>query len=319
LSFVAPQKVRYRYMLEGFDHGWTEAGTRRTAYYTNIPPGRYTFRVQAANNDGLWNTAGAALSFDLRPHFYQTTWFLVLLLAVVAGAVVLLLRLRLRRAEREFRVVLGERGRIAREIHDTLAQGYVGVSVQLEVLSELLRRHKMEDAAKQLDQTREYVRHGLADARQSIWALRTQDASETTLPVKLRRMAEAAGGEGLAAQFSLFGAYRPLPAETERELLRVAQEAIHNVKKHAGASELRVQLEYGPERIALEVRDNGRGGAQVAAAELSPGHFGLTGMRERAAAIGGALEVSSAAGAGTTVRLSAPARGEMSEQMEARL
>ena len=148
LSFVAPQKVRYRYMLEGFDHGWTEAGARRAAYYTNIPPGRYTFRVQAANNDGVWNTTGAALSFELRPHFYQTVWFYVLLLAALAGAVVLLLRQRLRRAEQEFRAVLGERSRIAREIHDTLAQGYVGVSVQLEVLAELLRQRKAEDAPK---------------------------------------------------------------------------------------------------------------------------------------------------------------------------
>ncbi len=261
LSFVAPQKVRYRYMLEGFDHGWTDAGTRRAAYYTNIPPGKYTFRVQAANNDGLWNTAGAALSFELRPHFYQTIWFYILLLAAIAAVVVLLLRLRLRRAEREFKAVLGERSRIAREIHDTLAQGYVGVSVQLEVLAELLRQRKIEDAAKQLDQTRDHVRHGLADARQSIWALRTPDASETTLPVKLRRMAEAAGGEGLTARFSLFGAYRPLPAETEREVMRVAQEAIHNVKKHAEASQMWVQLEYGPETVALEVRDDGRGGA----------------------------------------------------------
>ncbi len=316
LSFVAPQKVRYRYMLEGFDRGWTEAGTRRTAYYTNIPPGRYTFRVQAANNDGLWNTTGAALSFELRPHFYQTLWFYALLLAALAGTILLLLKRRLRRAEREFQAVLGERSRIAREIHDTLAQGYVGVSVQLEVLAELLRQRKVEDAAKQLDQTREYVRHGLADARQSIWALRTQDAGETTLPVKLRRMAEAAGGDGLTSQFSLFGAYRPLPAETEREVARVAQEAIHNVKKHAGASELSVQLEYGPETIALEVRDDGRGGALERAAEASPGHFGLTGMRERAAAIGGTLEVSSAPGAGTTIRLSAPARGEAREQTE---
>jgi ligand-binding sensor domain-containing protein len=170
LSFVAPQKVRYRYMLEGFDHGWTDAGTRRAAYYTNIPPGKYTFRVQAANNDGLWNTAGAALRFELRPHFYQTIWFYILLLAAIAAVVVLLLRLRLRRAEREFKAVLGERSRIAREIHDTLAQGYVGVSVQLEVLAELLRQRKVEDAAKQLDQTRDHVRHGLADARQSIWA-----------------------------------------------------------------------------------------------------------------------------------------------------
>ena len=95
LSFVAPQKVRYRYMLEGFDHGWTEAGARRTAYYTNIPPGHYTFRVQAANNDGLWNTQGAALQFDLRPHFYQTIWFYFFLLLAIAGAGVLLLKRRL--------------------------------------------------------------------------------------------------------------------------------------------------------------------------------------------------------------------------------
>jgi signal transduction histidine kinase/ligand-binding sensor domain-containing protein len=321
LSFVAPQKVRYRYMLEGFDRGWTEAGARRAAYYTNIPPGRYTFRVQAANNDGLWNSSGAALSFELRPHFYQTVWFYVLLLAAVAGAVVLLLRQRLRRAEREFRVVLGERSRIAREIHDTLAQGYVGVSVQLEVLAELLRQRKTEDAAKQLDQTREFVRHGLTDARQSIWALRTQDADETTLPVKLRRMAEAAEGNGLTSRFRLFGAYRPLPPETEQEVMRVAQEAIHNVKKHAGASELFVQLEYGPETIALEVRDDGRGGAQERTAEsipghVGPGHFGLTGMRERATAMGGTLEVSSTPGTGTTIRLCAPARGDVRDQTE---
>jgi ligand-binding sensor domain-containing protein len=171
LSFTAPQKVRYRYMLEGFDRGWTEAGTRRTAYYTNIPPGKYTFRVQAANNDGVWNTEGAALRFELRPRFYQTIWFYLFLAALAAGLVVLLLRLRLKRAESEFKAVLGERGRIAREIHDTLAQGYVGISVQLEVLAELLRLKKVDAAAKHLDTTRGYVREGLADARQSIWAL----------------------------------------------------------------------------------------------------------------------------------------------------
>jgi len=240
-------------------------------------------------------------------------------LAALAGMVLLLLKRRLYVAEREFKAVLGERSRIAREIHDTLAQGYVGVSVQLEVLSELLRQHKTEEAAKQLAQTREYVRDGLADARQSIWALRTQDANETTLPVKLRRMAEGAAGEGLTAQFSVFGAYRPLPAETEREVVLVAQEAIHNVKKHAGASELSVQLEYRPETVALEVRDDGRGGAQERLAEsipghVGPGHFGLTGMRERAAAIGGTLDVMSAPDAGTTIRLSVPARGDVRDQ-----
>jgi ligand-binding sensor domain-containing protein/signal transduction histidine kinase len=304
LSFTAPQKVRYRFMLEGFDRGWTEAGARRTAYYTNIPPGKYTFRVQAANNDGVWNTVGAVLAFELRPHFYQTGWFLALLLAAAMGAIFVGLRLRLQRAEGEFRAVLGERSRIAREIHDTLAQGYVGISVQLEVLAELLRMNKPEAAAQHLDVTRGYVREGLAEARQSIWALRSPDSIESTLPVKMRRLAEAENGSRLAASFSSFGAYRPLPAEVEQEFLRVAQEAIHNVKKHAGATTLTVQLEYTPAEIALEVRDDGRGFA--AGGEHTPGHFGLTGMRERAAAIGGRLEMSSEPGAGTTVRLVAP-------------
>ena len=307
LSFIAPQKVRYRYMLEGFDRGWTEAGARRTAYYTNIPPGHYTFRVQAANNDGLWNTQGAVLQFELRPHFYQTIWFYILLLATAAGMVVVLLRRRLLRAEREFSAVLGERNRIAREIHDTLAQGYVGISIQLEVLAELLRHNKVDAAAKQLDTTRGVVREGLADARQSIWALRSQDSGEKTLPVRLRRVTEQAGGHSIEASFSVYGAYRPMPPGTEREFLRVAQEAIHNVKKHAGAKHLFVQLEYRQAEIALEVRDDGRGFETGDVSNSPPGHYGLTGMRERAALIGGTLEVTSEPEGGTTVRLRAPA------------
>jgi signal transduction histidine kinase/ligand-binding sensor domain-containing protein len=313
LSFVAPQKTRYRYILENFDKEWTEAGMRRTAYYTNIPPGHYTFRVQAANNDGVWNTEGAGIKFELRPHFYQTLWFYALLVLGAVGMVVLVQKWRLLRAQREFNAVLGERNRIAREIHDTLAQGYVGISVQLEVLTELLKKNKTEAAAKHLDLTRGIVREGLADARQSIWALRSQDSGETTLPVKLRRMAEQAGGNGLETKFSIFGAYRELPPGTEREILRVAQEAIHNVKKHAGAQELTVQLEYGPAKIALEVRDDGRGFEPDTAQES--GHYGLTGMRERAAAIGGVLEISSEPGVGTTVRLVVAVRRERKEQI----
>ncbi len=314
LSFVAPQKVAYRYMLEGFDHGWTEAGTRRTAYYTNIPPGHYTFHVQAENNDGIWNTAGAAFSFDLEPHFYQTIWFYALLVAALAACLLLLIRFRVNRAEREFKAVLGERSRIAREIHDTLAQGYVGISVQLEVLAELLRQRRVEDAQKHLNNARENVRTGLADARQSIWALRTQDSRETTLPVKLRRIAERAADNGLEANFRLFGAYRALSAEAEQEILRVAQEAIHNVKKHAAASQLTVQLEYLPNEVDLEVRDDGRGLTTNGRLDSGPGHYGLMGMKERAAAIGGTLEVTGTPGDGTTVRLKTPAPRETLEE-----
>lgn len=314
LSFTAPLKVRYRYRLEGFDKDWTDAGTRRTAYYTNIPAGHYTFRVQAANNDGLWNTTGASFSFELRPHFYQTIWFYLLLLTAAAAGIFLLLKRRLRLAEREFQAVLGERNRIAREIHDTLAQGYVGISVQLEMLSELLRQNRVEAAAKQLDTTRGYVREGLADARQSIWALRTQDSGETTLPVKIGRLAEAAGGSDLIALFNVFGAYRPLDPEKEREILRIAQEAIHNVKKHSGARELSVHLKYEPASVELEVRDDGKGGADSQKPSTLQGGFGMTGMRERAANIGATLDVTSIEDEGTTVRLRVPAPGEMREQ-----
>jgi signal transduction histidine kinase len=303
LSFTAPQKVRYRYMLEGFDHQWTDAGSRRSAYYTNIPPGHYTFRAQAANNDGFWNTTGTSLAFDLKPHFYQTIWFYLLLVAFAAALVFLAFRLRLLRAEREFRAVLAERNRIAREVHDTLAQGYVGVSVQLEVLSELLRCNNTAKAINHLDTTRQHVREGLAEARQSIWALRSQDSGENTLPVKLRRTTEQANGNGIEATFNLFGAYRSMSPEMEREFLRVGQEAIHNVKKHAGARHLVVQLEYGPAEIALVVRDDGRGFKINEGVGAAPGHYGLTGMRERADAIGGTLELTSDPGAGTTVRL----------------
>jgi signal transduction histidine kinase len=168
----------------------------------------------------------------------------------------------------------------------------------------------VEAATQQLDATRGHVREGLAEARQSIWALRSQDTNESTLPVNLQRVTERAGGDELDASFSVHGAYRPLAADTEREILRVAQEAIHNVQKHACAQHLWVRLDYGPAEVALEVRDDGRGFAANDAAMNAAGHYGFTGMRERAAAIGGALEVSSEPGLGTGVRLHAPAPRE---------
>jgi ligand-binding sensor domain-containing protein/signal transduction histidine kinase len=306
LSFTAPQKVHYRYMLEGFDRQWTEAGSRRTAYYTSIPPGHYTFRVQAANNDGLWNASGASLAFELRPHFYQTIWFYAFLVFAGFALVFLVLRLRLLRAQREFNAVLGERNRIAREIHDTLAQGYVGVSIQLEVLSELLKHNKLIAAAQHLDTTRAYVREGIADARQSIWALRSHDSDENTLPVRMRRLVEQAGAGGLESRFNIYGAYRPFPPGTESEILRIAQEAVQNAKKHAAAQHLTTQLAYSPTEISLEVRDDGRGfdmGLKSAQPDSPPGHYGLTGMRERAATIGGWLDIETWPGEGTVVRL----------------
>jgi signal transduction histidine kinase len=191
----------------------------------------------------------------------------------------------------------------------------VGVSVQLEVLAELLRKNRTEAAVKQLDQTRNQVREGLAEARQSIWALRSQDSGEKTLPVRLRRMVEFAGGGGLETQFSVFGMYRPLSPGVEQELIRIAQEAIQNVQRHSGAKCLSAQIEYLPGAVAMEIRDDGRGFDMTEAAELE-GHYGLTGMKERAATLGGTLEVVSGAGRGTTIRVRATVAKDAREQEE---
>ena len=335
LSFAAPQKVRYQYMLEGFDHNWIDAGTRRTAYYTAIPPGTYRFRVRAAmaetgfaasaaSDTASYAPSEASLSFILLPHFYQTLWFRALAVLAVAALIFLVFRRRVLRVEREFRAVMAERNRIAREIHDTLAQGYVGISLQLEILGELLRHNKPEAAARHLALTQGLVREGLDDARQSIWALRSQDAGEKTLPIRLSRQVEQAQDQSLNAEFNARGAYRALPPDLEQEILRIAQEAIQNVKRHAHATRMTAILDYHEEAIVLTISDNGKGftvessaglGAPhlrndnkplLHAANAADGHYGLIGMQERAAILHGGIVIESAPGHGTTVRLTVP-------------
>ncbi len=182
LSYIAPSRVRcYRYILEGFDKQWTQAGSRRNAYYTNLPPRHYRFRVQAANEDGIWNDAGAELAFVIEPPFYRRLWFLALSTILLAGIIFAAYRMRVRVIRSQFDAILAERNRIAREVHDTLAQGFVGVSVQLELTAHLLAQSHVLEASQQVDRTRELVREGLADARRSIWDLRA-GGTQATLP-----------------------------------------------------------------------------------------------------------------------------------------
>lgn len=305
LSYAAPSKVRYRYMLEGFDKQWTQAGSRRVAYYTNLPPRHYRFRVQAANNDGVWNEAGASLAFYVRPRFYRTFWFLLLAVLGIAAIVVLLYRLRLHRLNNEFQAVLAERNRVAREIHDTLAQSFVGVSVQLELTAQLLAHSQIDAAGQQIDRTREYVRDGLAEARRSIWDLRAATAQHT-LPTRLTRICEKSSTESLPIQLNIGGTYRPVDAKLEDEILRIAQETLSNVARHANASRVSIHLRYHSNRLTLTIADNGRGFNAADDSLPSKGHFGLQGMRERAAQIHAQLMIESAPGQGTTVKLEAP-------------
>lgn len=301
LSFLSPAKVEYRYRLEGFDHGWSAATVSSVATYTNLSSGHYVFRAQAGVRDGVWNDLGAAVRFYVPPPFYRRWWFVLLCVLLLGLMVVVIYRLRIRSMQRRFELVLAERNRIAREIHDTLAQDFVGVSVQLDVIQQMLRSEQMEAARGQVQATRRIVQEGIAEARRSIWNLRAS-STEETLPARLEALARRSERTDLQTMVQVTGAYRALPAATEKELLRIAQEAVTNALRHAAPKLIRVELHYTQTTVELSVADNG-GGFDFAAHQERRGHYGLRGMRERAAAIGAVFEVHSRAGEGTTVRV----------------
>jgi len=305
LSYVSASRVRYRYILEGFDRQWTQAGSRRNAFYTNLPPRHYRFRVQAANENGIWNEAGAEVAFAIKPRFYRTLWFLALATLLVAAIIFAIYRMRVRAIRSQFDAILAERNRIAREVHDTLAQGFVGVSVQLELTAHLLAQSQVLEASQQVDRTRELVREGLADARRSIWDLRAA-GTQATLPMRLARLVEQNATEHLKPDIDIGGIYRVLAPPIENEVFRIAQEALANAVRHSGATRVALGLRYHPDELTLSVSDNGIGFQATDTTLPEKGHFGLQGMRERANQIGGTLNVKSSTDGGTTVTLSAP-------------
>jgi ligand-binding sensor domain-containing protein/signal transduction histidine kinase len=303
-SFVAPEKVRFKYKLDGFDQDWIDSGTRRIAYYTNLRPGAYTFRVIASNNDGVWNQTGAAVSLYLKPYFYQTYWFYAVCLLALVLLAWLLFRLRVRGMQAQFSAVLGERTRIAREIHDNLAQEMSGLSVQLEVVARTMPAGA-DAAMSALDHARRQVRHGIAEARRYVWELRSPALENNDLPTALAETARRLTHDtAIHAQVEVNGTFRPLAQSVEGNLLRIGQEAINNAVKHAQAQRILVNLVFDAKRVQLIVRDDGRGfNHQVNGRD---GHFGLIGMRERAQQIGGTLSIQSNDHSGTEVVADVP-------------
>ena len=309
LSFVAPERVRFKYKLEGFDSDWVDGGTRRIAYYTNLRPGRYKFRVIASNNDGLWSPTGAAFDLYLKPHFYQTYWFYALCTLVLAILVWQLYRLRLKRVESQFAAVLAERNRIAREIHDNLAQEMLGISVQLEVVARTMPA-SAELAKTHLDRVRILVRHGIAEARRYVWDLRSQALDKTDLPAALSDTARRLTTEtAVQAKVEVSGTFRPLSPLIEGNLLRIGQEAINNAVRHAQARNILIDLRFDARCVQLSVRDDGHGFYYEESQNGDAKHFGLVGMQERAVRIGGSLKVNSREGEGTEVLVDVPISG----------
>jgi signal transduction histidine kinase len=310
LSLAVPDRVRFRYKLEGLDRRWQDAGTRRQAFYTNLSPGQYRFRVIACNNDGVWNESGAMLSFFVIPAWYQTNSFRVA--CFLAGLFLLwvLHRLRMQQAARalslRFDERLFERTRIAREFHDTLLQTIQGSKlVTDDALDQSADPAKMRRALEQLSV---WLNRAIGEGRAALNSLRTSATETNDLAEGLRRaIEECRMFRTIATSFSVEGDSKELHPVVRAEVYLIGYEAIRNASAHSKASQLHVGLKYGQD-LAISVGDNGVGIPESIINGGADGHYGLQGMRERAANIGGKLRIVSSVDSGTEVSLVIPGR-----------
>jgi signal transduction histidine kinase/ligand-binding sensor domain-containing protein len=306
LSLSIPERVLFRYKLEGADSDWQEAGTRRQAFYTNLLPGQHQFRVIASNNDGVWNETGASWVFSIAPTFYETLWFRTLMALAGIGLIWLLYRLRLQRitarADLRHAERLEERTRIARELHDTLLQGFQGLMLRLQVVDEMLPPGK---AKQELEETLETGDQAIVEARNAVHDLRPPTATMNDLAGALHALAqELATGHSANIRLVVEGPRRELHPTIRDEIYRIAREALRNAFAHSGAGHIEAQITFGERLFRLRIRDDGAGIPPEVVDGGRSGHFGLAGMRERAKQIGSQLTISSGPEAGTEIELS---------------
>ncbi|WP_263415415.1 sensor histidine kinase [Terriglobus albidus] len=309
-SLTIPERVRFRYKLEGQDKDWQDVGTRREAFYTNLDPGTYRFRVIACNNDGVWNEAGSTLDFAVTPAFDQTLWFRLLCVIVLAGCLWLLYLRRLRQATAHVRERLGarleERVRIARELHDTLLQGFQGLLLRFDAVKKAIPQD--HPARSQMESVLDRADEVLHEGRERVRDLRHDEISANELPDKLAAAGEEfRKGHAIGFSLSVIGTQQPLDATVGDEVVRIGQEALANAFRHSKASKIEVEITYDPSRVRLRVRDDGMGISQDVLLRGRDGHWGLIGMRERTQKIGGQLKIWSQESAGTEIELTIPA------------
>jgi signal transduction histidine kinase len=309
LSLTAPEKVRFRYKLEGYDRDWKDAGNDRKAFYSNLPPRDYRFRVAACNNSGVWNEAGAFLDFGVAPAYYQTTWFLLSCVAAFLALLAALYQLRLRQVARQFNMRLeervGERTRIARDLHDTLLQSLAGVSLQLDGISKQAATNP-ERTPSLIARVREQVDSAFREARVKVWDLRSPAIEVHGLEAALRQLVERMGPVTTArCGVTVSGRQRSCSPDIEEELLRIAQEATNNASQHAQPNEIRIALEYSASSLTLSISDDGRG-FDLEEGSRKSGHWGLKNMQERAAQIRGTCKITTSVGRGTQVAVRVP-------------
>jgi signal transduction histidine kinase/ligand-binding sensor domain-containing protein len=297
IHLAAPEQVRYEYKMEGIDSDWVRAGTRRELNYTNLPHGDFTFRVRAWISGQA--PTEASLHIGVLPYFYERWYFILICALSIVLALYGTYLIRMKQLKHAFSLALEERIKLAREIHDTLAQGFIGISAQLKAAAIDLDSHDSV-IRRHISIARNMSRHSLTEARRSMRELREppHENLPSALAAAVRHWKDSSS---TAVGLSIEGDYRKLSNEIEKNVLRVAQEAVANAVKHSGARNIGVQLEFGENTLLLTVTDDGQGFMPSGTFSLAEGHFGLVGMRERTESLGGEFHIVSELGKGTQV------------------
>jgi ligand-binding sensor domain-containing protein/signal transduction histidine kinase len=303
-----PEQLEFRYQLDGFDHDWHDVGAQRLASFTNLPRGKYLFRVSVKRDGGSWNPKEATFAFQILPYWYESLTFRVL-----CGLVLVLLfwfahLLRLRQTRQRLRVVFAERARVANELHDTLLQTLSGAAMQVRAGLSHLENGAPDGAVDRFSAALDQMGRSQAEARQAIWELTSSELNGNYLAQSLQERARQLCGDLIALECTISGDTRHLDTKLEEQLYRIAVEAITNAARHSGASKIAVDLNFGTNALILSVQDDGCGFDQAAQTSSDGVHFGLRSMRQRAQRCGGELRISSHSGQGTTICLEVPSK-----------
>ncbi|MBO9707166.1 MAG: hypothetical protein J7521_03040 [Caulobacter sp.] len=311
INLTMPRRAKVLYRLVGHDADWVDPGLRRQAFYTNLAPGTYRFHVIAANEDGVWNRAGADLEVSIPPTFLQSIWFKLLIAAALTLLAWALYSLRVRQVaaalESRFQVRTAERERIARELHDTLLQGFQSLMLRFQAVANRLSGD--DPLRKEIDQALDRADVVLAEGRTRVRDLRTETARADLAQALGDVVGAFSDGAAPPIDLVIEGDARATGPLVSEEMLRIAEEAIRNAIAHAQASRISGRLTFGRGRLSLSVADDGVGlPAAVREAGEREGHYGLKGMRERAQRIGGRLAITTRPNGGTEVEVQVPAR-----------
>jgi signal transduction histidine kinase/ligand-binding sensor domain-containing protein len=312
MTLTAPERIRFRYRLDGFDNVWQDSGTERDALYSRVPPGDYVFRVQAAHPGQAWDGPEASMAVSIAPAFWQTRWFLFLCIALAATIVGALYLLRLHQMERQMLERLqerhDERERIARELHDTLLQGLHGLILRFHAIAVQIPADNPLRAS--IDRALDRADDMLVESRDRVTNMRTSTETAVSLPLALTHAGQQFA-EGYPGQFvhAVEGVACTIDPIVQDDLYQLGREALFNAFNHSDASRIELLMVFEQDRFVLRVTDNGRGlPPEVARTGGLHGHWGLAGMRERAERVQGALSIGSGADGGTTIELVVPAR-----------